>query len=49
TTFCADLRILTIDDDNHCHCLFENCNLADYELVHQYVLEMQKKDGIILP
>ncbi|OGR28668.1 MAG: hypothetical protein A2277_18585 [Desulfobacterales bacterium RIFOXYA12_FULL_46_15] len=44
TSFSAELRILSIDEDHHCHCLFEQCSLEQYELIHKYVLEMQKND-----
>ena len=40
----ARLRILHLTRDNICHCIFENCEIADYELIHKYVLEMQKQD-----
>ncbi len=44
TSFSAELRILKIDDNNVCHCIFENCSLEQHELLHKYVLEMQKND-----
>ena len=44
TRFTAQLRILHISENNICHCIFENCTVDDYELVHKFVLEMQKKD-----
>ncbi len=44
TSFSAELRILTIDENHLCHCLFEQCSLEQYELIHKYVLEMQKND-----
>ncbi len=44
TSFSAGLRILTIDGKSVCHCVFENCPPEQYELLHKYVLEMQKND-----
>mgnify|MGYP002725630250 CR=1 FL=1 len=44
STFSAGLRILRIDKDEVCHCIFEQCQLEQYELIHKYVLEMQKND-----
>ncbi len=44
TTFSAELRILKIDKKNICHCIFEQCSLEQHELIHRYVLEMQKND-----
>lgn len=44
STFFAGLRILKIDDNNICHCIFEQCSLEQHELIHKYVLEMQKND-----
>jgi len=44
TSFSAGLRILIIDEDNLCHCAFEQCPLEQYELIHKYVLEIQKHD-----
>ncbi|WP_300462788.1 PilZ domain-containing protein [Desulfobacula sp.] len=43
-TFQVGLRILTLDQDNICHCIFERCTLEQHELIHKYVLEMQKND-----
>lgn len=43
-SFFAGLRILQIDDDNICHSIFEQCTLDQHELIHKYVLEMQKND-----
>ncbi len=40
----AGLRILKIDDKGICHCIFEQCSLEQHELIHKYVLEMQKND-----
>lgn len=40
----ADVRILSITKSNICHCIFENCTLEEYEMIHKYVLEMQKQD-----
>ncbi len=42
--FFAGLRILKIDKNNICHCIFEQCSLEQHELIHKYVLEMQKDD-----
>lgn len=42
--FNAELKILTISNDNICHCHFENCSDGDFEILHKYVLELQKKD-----
>ncbi|MCP3873021.1 MAG: PilZ domain-containing protein [Desulfobacteraceae bacterium] len=44
TSFYTGLRILTIDETNICHCIFEQCSLEQHELIHKYVLEMQKDD-----
>ena len=44
TTFYAGLRILNIDAEDICHCIFEECALEQHELIHKYVLEMQKRD-----
>lgn len=44
TIFFAGLRILSIDKKNICHCIFEQCSLEQHELIHKYVLEMQKND-----
>lgn len=43
-TFFAGLRILKIDQNKLCHCIFEQCSLEQHELIHKYVLEMQKND-----
>jgi len=43
-TFMADLRILQIDENDICHCYFENCSLAHHERIHNFVLEMQQLD-----
>lgn len=43
-TFFAGLRILKIDRTDICHCIFEQCSLEQHELIHKYVLEMQKND-----
>jgi hypothetical protein len=43
-TFFAGLRILTINEAGTCHCLFEQFSLDQHELIHKYVLEMQKND-----
>ncbi|MCG8684698.1 MAG: hypothetical protein MI892_07480 [Desulfobacterales bacterium] len=42
--FSSDLRILHLTENNICHCIFENCSVDRYEMVHKYVLEMQKHD-----
>ena len=42
--FSAQLRILDISDQGICHCIFENCTIQEYEIIHKYVLEMQKKE-----
>ncbi len=43
THFSARLRILGITDDQICHCIFENCTIDQYEILHKYVLELQKR------
>lgn len=43
-SFSAQLRILTITKNGTCHCIFENCTIEEYEIIHKYVLEMQKTD-----
>ena len=43
-SFSARLRILDITDNGICHCIFENCTIEKYEMIHKYVLEMQKKN-----
>ena len=43
-TFFAGLRILKISKNDICHCIFEQCSLEQHELIHKYVLEMQKHD-----
>jgi len=42
--FSARLRILNISDQGVCHSIFENCTIPEYEIIHKYVLEMQKKE-----
>ncbi|MFH2057869.1 MAG: PilZ domain-containing protein [Pseudomonadota bacterium] len=42
-TFFAGLRILSISPEEICHCIFEQCSLDQHELIHRFVLEMQKK------
>lgn len=42
--FSARLRILNITENNICNCIYENCTVQDYEMIHKYVLELQKKD-----
>ena len=46
TIFSAQLRILDISSQGICHSIFENCTIQEYETIHKYVLEMQKKDMI---
>lgn len=46
TFFSAQLRILDISGQGICHCIFENCTIQEYEIIHKYVLEMQKKEMI---
>jgi len=46
TFFSAQLRILDISERGICHCIFENCTIQKYEIIHKYVLEMQKKEMI---
>lgn len=36
------IRILDIDDHNICHCVFEDCSAIQQEIIHKYLLEMQK-------
>ncbi len=43
TEFFARVRILFISRDQVCHCIFENCTIEQYEMLHKYVLELQKK------
>lgn len=43
-SFFSGLRILQIDEENICHSIFEQCTLDQHELIHKYVLEMQKAD-----
>ena len=40
----ACLRILKIDAGRTCHCIFDQCTSEHQELLHKYVLEMQKND-----
>tara|TARA_B100000614_G_C14396633_1_gene431987 strand:+ start:66 stop:476 length:411 start_codon:yes stop_codon:yes gene_type:complete len=44
TVFKAVAKVIRVTDKGICHCLFENCRVEDYELLHKYVLEMQKQD-----
>ncbi|WP_041279463.1 PilZ domain-containing protein [Desulfobacula toluolica] len=44
STFYSGLRVLRIDNKKICHCIFEHCSLEQHELIHKYVLEMQKND-----
>lgn len=44
TLVSTGLKILTIDEESVCHCVFENCLPEQNELLHKYVLEMQKND-----
>jgi len=38
------VRILNITKNDVCHCIFENLTIEEYEIIHKYVLEMQKID-----
>lgn len=42
--FTGQLRILHLNREGICHCIFENCTVDDYEFIHKYVLELQKQD-----
>lgn len=42
--FPALVRILNITPNGVCHCIFENLTIKEYEIIHKYVLEMQKID-----
>ena len=42
--FNVKTRVLHLTASDVCHCIFENCTLEDYEIVHKYVLEMQKQE-----
>lgn len=44
SVFSAKIRILHISSNHLCHCIFENCTVGEYEIIHKYVLEMQKQD-----
>ncbi len=44
TKFSAKLRILNITGNGICNCIFENCVIEEYELIHKYVLELQKNE-----
>jgi len=44
SAFFIELRILKIDKNDICHTIFEQCSLEQHELLHKYVLEMQKHD-----
>ncbi|MCG8619348.1 MAG: PilZ domain-containing protein [Desulfobacterales bacterium] len=44
TLFKAKVKVLRVTDKGICHCIFENCQAEDNELLHKYVLEMQKQD-----
>ena len=44
TVLKVQVRVLYVTDKGLCHCIFENCLVEDYELIHKYVLEMQKQD-----
>ena len=43
-SFSAKIKILNIDQNNICHSIFEHCTKNQLELIHKYVLEMQKND-----
>ncbi|WDP86651.1 MAG: PilZ domain-containing protein [Desulfobacter sp.] len=40
----VQIRILHISANQICHCIFENCTVQEYEVIHKFVLEMQKQD-----
>ena len=40
----AQVRILHLTKNQICHSIFEHCSVDEYEMIHKYVLEMQKKD-----
>jgi len=40
----VQVRILHLTASQICHGIFENCSVDEYEMIHKYVLEMQKKD-----
>ncbi len=40
----AQVRILHVTEKQICHSIFEDCTIDEYEMIHKYVLEMQKKD-----
>jgi len=40
----AQIRILHITSNHICHCIFENFTVDEYEMIHKYVLVMQKQD-----
>jgi len=40
----TQVRILHLTRNNICHSIFENCSVDEYEMIHKFVLEMQKKD-----
>ena len=42
--FASRLKILKIDENNICRSIFEDCPIEQHELIHKYVLEMQKDD-----
>lgn len=42
--FPALVRILNITKNGTCNCIFENLTIEEYEIIHKYVLEMQKMD-----
>ncbi len=44
SVFNAQVRILHLTRNDICHCIFENCSVDEYEVIHKYVLEMQKQD-----
>ncbi len=42
-TLAPILKINTIDDQNVCHCQFREIGEDEVELIHRYVLKMQKE------
>lgn len=38
------VRILGVTREGVCNCIFENCTIDQYEQIHQYVFELQKRD-----
>lgn len=44
TTVAVWVRILEIDENNVCRCMFQDCSDAQQNLIHKYLLEKQKTD-----